>query len=162
MGNVAQTKQLLNAMRTLSTQQIMLHRSVADRLKLNITDYNCMDFIVRFGPMTAGKLAELSGLTTGAITGAIDRLEKAGYARRVDNPRDRRSVIVELTWDETKRKQYEETFLPLEREMKKMTASYTNKELALFTELICKEAKLLREETVRLSKMLMNFTVTVQ
>ena len=152
MGNVAQTRQLLKAMRTLSTQQIMLHQAVADRLNLNITDYKCMDFIARFGPMTAGKLAELSGLTTGAITGAIDRLEKAGYARRVDNPRDRRSVIVELIWDETRRKQYEDTFLPLEREMKKMTASYTNKELALFTELICKEAKLLREETVRLSK----------
>jgi DNA-binding MarR family transcriptional regulator len=152
MGSVAHTKQLLNAMRTLSTQQIMLHQAVADRLNLNITDYKCMDFIARFGPMTAGKLAELSGLTTGAITGAIDRLEKAGYARRIDNPRDRRSVIVELTWDETNRKRYEETFLPLEREMKRMTASYTNKELALFTELICKVAKLLHEETVRLSK----------
>ncbi len=152
MGNVAQTRQLLKAMRTLSTQQIMLHQAVADRLNLNITDYKCMDFIVRFGPMTAGKLAELSGLTTGAITGAIDRLEKAGHARRVDNPKDRRSVIVELTWDEKNRRPYEETFLPLEREMKKMTASYTNKELALFTELVCKEAKLLHEETVRLSK----------
>jgi DNA-binding MarR family transcriptional regulator len=152
MGNVAQTKQLLNAMRTLSTQQITLHQAVANRLNLNITDYKCMDFIARFGPMTAGKLTELSGLTTGAITGAIDRLEKAGYARRIGNPRDRRSVIVELTWGETNRKQYEDTFLPLEREMKKMTASYTNKELTLFTELICKEAKLLHEETVRLSK----------
>lgn len=152
MRNIAQTKQLIKAMRTLSTQQIMLHQAVADRLNLNITDYKCMDFMVRFGPMTAGKLAELSGLTTGAITGAIDRLEKAGYARRVDNPKDRRSVIVELTWDETKRKQYEEIFLPLEREMKKMTASYTSKELVMFTEIIYKEARLLHEETVRLSK----------
>jgi len=152
MGNPAHTKQLLNATRTLSTQQIMLHQAVADRLSLNITDYKCMDFIAHFGPMTAGKLAELSGLTTGAITGAIDRLEKAGYARRVDNPRDRRSVIVELTWDDTNRKQYEEIFHPLEREMKKMTASYTNGELALFTELTFKVANLLHEETVRLGK----------
>jgi DNA-binding MarR family transcriptional regulator len=152
MGSLAQTRQLLNAMRTLSTQQIMLHQAVADRLNLNLTDYKCMDFIARFGPMTAGKLTELSGLTTGAITGAIDRLEKAGYARRVDNPRDRRSVIVELTWDETNRKQYEETFLPLEREMKKLSSPYTNKELVRFTELIRKVAKLLHEETGRLSK----------
>ena len=152
MGKVAQTRQLLTAMRTLSTQQIMLHQAVADRLNLNITDYKCMDFIVRFGSMTAGKLAELSGLTTGAITGVIDRLEKSGYARRVDNPKDRRSVIVELTWDQANRKQYEETFLPLEHEMKKMTAAYTSKELAIFTEIVQKEAKLLHEETVRLSK----------
>jgi len=152
MGNIAQTKNLLSAMRTLSTQQIMLHQAVADRLNLNLTDYKCMDFIAHFGPMTAGELAKLSGLTTGAITGAIDRLEKGGYARRIDNPKDRRSVIIELTWDDTNRKQYEETFHPLEREMQKMTASYTNKELTLFTELIGKEAKLLHEQTVRLSK----------
>ena len=152
MGDVAHTRRLLDAMRTLSTQQIMLHQAVADRLNLNVTDYKCMDFIAHFGPMTAGKLAELSGLTTGAITGAIDRLEKAGYAQRVDNPNDRRSVIVELTWDETNRKKYEETFHPLEQEMKKMTASYTNKELALFTELTFKVANLLHEETVWLSK----------
>ena len=152
MGNIAQTKNLLSAMRTLSTQQIMLHQAVADRLNLNLTDYKCMDFIAHFGPMTAGELAKLSGLTTGAITGAIDRLEKGGYARRIDNPKDRRSVIIELTWDEANRKQYEETFHPLEREMQKMTASYTNKELALFTELISKEAKLLHEQTIRLSK----------
>ena len=76
MRNIAQPKQLIKAMRTLSTQQIMLHQAVADRLNLNITDYKCMDFMVRFGPMTAGKLAELSGLTTGAITGAIDRARK--------------------------------------------------------------------------------------
>jgi len=152
MGNVSQTRQLLNAMRTLSTQQIMLHQAVADRLNLNITDYKCMDFIIRFGPMTAGKLTELSGLTTGAVTGVIDRLEKAGYARRLDNPNDRRSVIVQLTWNETKRKQYEEIFLPLEQEMKKMTTSYTSKELAIFTEIVYKEARLLHEETVRLTR----------
>ena len=152
MRNVAQTKRLIEAMRTLSTQQIMLHQAVADKMNLNLTDYKCMDFIAHFGPMTAGKLATLSGLTTGATTGAIDRLERAGYAQRVDNPKDRRSVIIKLTWDNAKRRHYEEIFLPLEQEMKKMIATYTDKELTSFTEIIYKEAKLLHEETTRLNR----------
>jgi DNA-binding MarR family transcriptional regulator len=45
-----------------------------------------MHFIHRYGTMPAGRLAELTGLTTGAITGVIDRLEKAGYARRTNDP----------------------------------------------------------------------------
>ena len=65
--------------REMSTETIMLHQAVADRLGLHITDHKCLDFIYRHGAMTAGRLAELSGLTTVAVTGIIDRLEAAGY-----------------------------------------------------------------------------------
>ncbi len=152
MSNVPEKKQLLQAFRMLSTQAIMLHQAVADMLNLNITDYKCMDLIARLGPMTAGKLAEHSGLTTGAITGVVDRLEKAGYANRADNPKDRRSIIVELTWNKKNQKAYEEIFLPLERKVEKQASSYTTKELSLFIELIHNTAKILHEETIRLTK----------
>jgi len=101
---------------------------------------------------TAGELAEQSGLTTGAITGVVDRLEKAGYAKRTDNPKDRRSVIIELTLDKKKQKEYEEMFLPLERKIEKQASSYTSKELSLFIEFIHKTAEILHEETIRLTK----------
>lgn len=136
----------------LSTQAVMLHQAVADMLKLNITDYKCMDLIARLGSMTAGKLAEESGLTTGAITGVVDRLEKAGYAKRTDNPNDRRSVIIELTWNKKNMKAYEEIFLPLERKIEKQASSYTSEELSLFIEFIHKTAEILHEETIRLTK----------
>src|SRR6185295_19572349 len=55
------------------------------------------DLIVRNGSMTAGALANLTGLTTGAITGVVDRLERAGMARRVPDPDDRRRVKLEVT-----------------------------------------------------------------
>jgi DNA-binding MarR family transcriptional regulator len=139
-------------MRMLSTQAIMLHQAVADMLNLNITDYKCMDLIARLGPMTAGKLAGYSGLTTGAITGVVDRLEKAGYAKRTDNPKDRRSIIIELTWDKKNKKSYEEIFLPLERKIEKQTSYYTSKELSLFIEFIHKTVKILHEETIRLTQ----------
>ena len=68
-----------------------------DKLGLNHTDGRCMDIIENEGGLTAGRLAELSGLTTPAVTAVLDRLERAGYARRVRDEQDRRRVIVELT-----------------------------------------------------------------
>jgi DNA-binding MarR family transcriptional regulator len=68
-----------------------------EKLGINRTDGRCLDILENQGPMTAGRLAELSGLTTAAVTAVLDRLEKAGYARRVRDQKDRRQVIVELT-----------------------------------------------------------------
>src|SRR5262249_46340906 len=96
---VAERAELLAALvgefRQLSAATIMFHQAVADRLGMNVTDHKCADILERNGPMTAGELAERTGLTTGAITGVIDRLEKAGFARRAEDPGDRRRVIIE-------------------------------------------------------------------
>ena len=70
---------------------------LAGRWAINRTDGRCLDVIDREGPVSAGRLAEASGLTTAAVTAVIDRLEKAGYARRLTDPDDRRRVLVELT-----------------------------------------------------------------
>jgi DNA-binding MarR family transcriptional regulator len=72
-------------------------QAVADAIGLNRTDMRCLDIIEMEDLITAGRLAELSGLTTGAITTVIDRLEERGMARRVRDPRDRRRVLVEMT-----------------------------------------------------------------
>jgi DNA-binding MarR family transcriptional regulator len=66
-------------------------------LGINRTDSRCLDILDQRGQMTAGALAQESGLSTGAITAVIDRLEKVGYAHRVTDPGDRRRVLVELT-----------------------------------------------------------------
>lgn len=64
---------------------------------INRTDGRCMDIIDRHGRITAGQLASEAGLTTGAVTAVIDRLEAAGYAQRVRDRADRRKVWIELT-----------------------------------------------------------------
>lgn len=71
--------------------------AAARALGINRTDGRCLDIIEREGPVAAGRLAKASGLTTAAVTAVIDRLERAGYARRVDDPKDRRRVLVEVT-----------------------------------------------------------------
>ena len=68
-----------------------------EKLGINRTDGRCLDIIENHGPLTAGELARRSGLTTAAVTAVLDRLERAGYARRVRDEKDRRQVLVELT-----------------------------------------------------------------
>lgn len=69
----------------------------AERLGVNETDLHCLNIIETSGGLTAGELAAQAGLTNGAITGVLDRLEKAGFARRVADPADRRRVHVKVT-----------------------------------------------------------------
>jgi DNA-binding transcriptional ArsR family regulator len=84
--------------RDSSLVTVMFHARIAEQLGLSATDHKCLDLAARSGqPMTAGRIAELSGLSTGAVTGVIDRLERAGYVRRVRDPHDRRKVLVEVT-----------------------------------------------------------------
>ncbi|SFP83054.1 MarR family winged helix-turn-helix transcriptional regulator [Amycolatopsis rubida] len=71
--------------------------AAAEYLGVNRTDLRCLGLVVTRGPMTAGELAEATRLTAGALTTALDRLERAGYARRVRDLADRRRVLVEPT-----------------------------------------------------------------
>src|SRR6185369_8890557 len=70
---------------------------VMERAGLNRTDWRCLDILGTRGPMTAGQLAEAVRLTSGAVTGVLDRLEAAGLVRRIRDTKDRRKVIVEVT-----------------------------------------------------------------
>ena len=70
----------------------------ADALGINLTDARCLDILGNEGgSLTAGRLAQLSGLTTAAITAVLDRLEAKGYVTRVRDESDRRRVLAELT-----------------------------------------------------------------
>ena len=81
--------------REFTTAVVLFQEALASKLGLNATDYRCLELIIRKGSMTAKALAEEVHLTTGAITGIVDHLEKAGYVKRLENPKDRRSIIIE-------------------------------------------------------------------
>jgi DNA-binding MarR family transcriptional regulator len=86
-------------LRRFIDQNAAFSQAASDRLGLNATDLRCITALALGGSATAGQLAELTGLTTGAVTGIIDRLERAGFARRTKDPADRRQVIVEAGGD---------------------------------------------------------------
>jgi len=82
--------------REISTTSIFLHQAIASKLGLNVTDTRCFELMSRYSqpPLTAGDLARATGLTTGAVTGILDRLENARLVERFRNPSDRRKVFV--------------------------------------------------------------------
>src|SRR5215471_21266429 len=71
---------------------LVANLEAAEAVRLNPSDLGCLCLLLLHGPSPAGRLAELTGLTTGAITGVIDRLERAGFAQRALDPSDRRKV----------------------------------------------------------------------
>lgn len=90
-------EELITAFRDSGNQDAAFENLAAERLGIGRTDLHCINAIENAGGLTAGQLAERAGLTTGAVTGVIDRLERAGFARRVPDPADRRRVKVEVT-----------------------------------------------------------------
>jgi DNA-binding MarR family transcriptional regulator len=84
--------------RKMSTQTVFLHQAIAQSFGLNATDTKCIDLILTSpsGLVTAGWLADVSGLTTGAITHILDRLEKRAFVERVRDTADRRKVFIRV------------------------------------------------------------------
>lgn len=139
---------LLDATKQLSTQTILFHQHVAKNLGLNITDHKCLDFVVEMGRATAGQLAEWTGLTTGAITSVLNRLEKAGYIKRRKDPNDLRVVIVEPNYNQLH--SLNEIFIPLAIEMEKLHQTYDKKELEVILDYLGKSRNILKQLTIHL------------
>src|SRR4051794_28604857 len=89
--------ELVTAFRTSGNQDSAFDNLAAERLGINRTDLLCLNAIENNGGLTARPIPPPPRPTPGAVTGVIDRLERAGYARRVPDPKDRRRVAVEVT-----------------------------------------------------------------
>jgi DNA-binding MarR family transcriptional regulator len=90
----AQAAAVDEAMRGLSVETGFFLEAVAARLGMGQTDFTCLTVLIREGPATPGWIVERTGLTSGAVTGVVDRLERAGWVRREADPADRRRVVV--------------------------------------------------------------------
>jgi DNA-binding MarR family transcriptional regulator len=89
--------EVIAAVRADGSARDALDQAAADRLGINLTDHRCLDVLNQRGTSTAGEIASALGLTTGAVTTLLDRLERAGYVRRIRDSADRRRVHVEQT-----------------------------------------------------------------
>src|SRR4029078_593998 len=93
-ARAALMQELENALRRSSAQGVIFGQTVANTVGISGSDLECLDFLNLEGRVTAGRLAEVTGLTTGAITGVVDRLEKAGLVRRERDPAGRREGFI--------------------------------------------------------------------
>jgi DNA-binding MarR family transcriptional regulator len=132
----------------LGTAVVLFHEAVAGRLGLSAADYRALGLINRHGPLTAGRLAEETGLSPGAVTGLIDRLDRAGQVRRVGDPADRRRTLVAAV---AAPGDSAELFAGLGRAMSELMARYDAAEMAVITDYVTRSVEVLRAETRKLS-----------
>jgi DNA-binding MarR family transcriptional regulator len=124
--------------------------AVAARLGVTPTDVECLGIIEASDHVTPGDLARASGLTTGAVTGIVDRLEKAGLARRVRDAADRRKIYVRMT--APGRAKARALYGSLGRAADRLAAKYTAAELSLLVRYFDESRDLMLAEIARLGR----------
>lgn len=144
-------QELEHALRRSSAQGVIFGQTVANTVGISGSDLECLDFLNLEGRVTAGRLAEVTGLTTGAITGVVDRLEKAGLVRRERDPADRRKVFIAIVPENVARigRFYEH----MHRGMVKLWESYSDAELRLLLEFATKGYETVLAATEELKSM---------
>lgn len=132
----ATVDQALYAMdRMIATAQFG-QQDIARRMGLNVTDLTCLGFLMEASmageSLVAGELAERARLTTGAVTGVLNRLEKAGYIRRTTDPGDRRRVYVVM--EETAQERILAIYGPVYERLASLFGDYGPDEIAVLAD----------------------------
>jgi DNA-binding MarR family transcriptional regulator len=140
-------------MRRHSITVVLFHHALAERLGIGPTDHKCLDLLRERGTITGSELAALTGLTTGAVTGIVARLEKLGFLCREPDPYDGRKQILKLARE--RMRDLHTVFNPLRKDMTTLLGSFDARQLtaiagflARSTDLVRRHAALLGAETL--------------
>jgi len=139
--------------REFATAVVVFHEAVGRLLGLSAVERKCIDVLRRLGPVTAGTIAEHTGLTTGAVTGLMDRLEKAGYVRRERDRHDRRKVVVQLLPNEEMDALLAAAFGPFGDDMAKIAANYSEAERRVIADWTARTTESLVANTHRIMRL---------
>lgn len=145
-------EKLTNEFRKNSTRTLLFHQTIADKLKLNATDYKCYDLINQSGVVTAGQLSKLTGLTTGSTTALIDRLENYGYVKRDKDPNDRRHVLIKPVQQSSESNNA--IFSSLSSAIIELCYRYNEQELNLILDFITNMDLIMLKETEKLQNII--------
>jgi DNA-binding MarR family transcriptional regulator len=135
---------VIRSMRRVNLQGSFFGQTVAIRFGLSESDVEALSVLLDTGAATAGRLSELMGLTSGAVTRVVDRLEQAGYVRRVPDPADRRRVIVELIPE--KMAAVQATMAQFGEKTASEMGRYSDAELAVIDDFLTRMASVTRDE----------------
>lgn len=137
--------------REFTSAVVMFHEAVGQLLGLSGAERKCLDILDRLGAVSAGRIAEHTGLTTGAVTGMIDRLTRAGYVERTANPADRRSVIITLRPNTPLDALLPTIFGPLAEDMTELASHYSHSQLATIADWLACTTEILHRRTEALT-----------
>jgi DNA-binding MarR family transcriptional regulator len=141
---------LARAGREHSEATVLFHAALAGLLDLHPTDYKTLGVLERLGPMSAGEIARHTGLATASVTNLVDRLEQKGFVHRVDDPHDRRRVLVAPVAE--KLSGARPLFASTRRSLAALYEGYTDAQLAVIADFLARNAERLRAETARLEQ----------
>ncbi|MEU4525658.1 MarR family transcriptional regulator [Amycolatopsis sp. NPDC024027] len=133
--------------RELSTAVVAFHEAVGASLGVTAVDQRALAVIAGAGSVSAGDLAKAIGLTPGAVTGVVDRLERAGLAHRAPDPADRRRLVITAAPGA-----FGKLFAGLDAAMAKLMARYSPAEQAVIGDWVANTVDVLREQTRLLTK----------
>lgn len=139
---------VVRSLRRVNLQGSLFGQTVAIRFGLSESDIETLETLIDTGASTAGRLADLTGLTSGAVTRVIDRLEQSGYVRRVPDPDDRRKVIVEVVPEKVAA--IRSTLDRVATASADEVGRYTDAQLALITEFLGRMEQITRDEAASL------------
>ncbi|PBQ33226.1 MarR family transcriptional regulator [Sphingobacteriaceae bacterium] len=137
--------------RNYSDNSILMHEAIARKAGLSGTDHKYLGLILQKGQMTAGELSKVTGLTTGAVTGLIDRLEKKKLVQREFVKDDRRKVIIVANKQNTN-KVMEPLFKDVQEKTSKLISSFSEKEFQIIEKYFVNATKIMKETQEKLSK----------
>jgi DNA-binding MarR family transcriptional regulator len=143
-------EQLAMAGRASSVATVMFHTAVAAKQGLSASEEKALDLLERSGPLTAGELARQSGLAPASVTGLINRLEQKGFARRIQNPSDRRSILVEVDVERIYAR-VAPLFANWVRSLEELYAGYSDEQLEVILHFLTEAARRQQEATTRLT-----------
>lgn len=147
-GDLAE--QVIRGGREFSIGTVLFHQAVGQLLGVNVTDMKCLDMIVLKGSVSPTELAEHTGLSSGATTAMIDRLERAELVERHRHPRDRRSTTLVLTREAIRK--LPQLFGSLGKAMTTLVSGYSRKDLEVLVDFFTKAGILWQEERQRLQE----------
>src|SRR2546423_2099118 len=133
------------------TQNAFLSNAIAERLDVTSTELEVLGTLVARGPHSAGEIAQRTGLTSGAVTRLVDRLEQRGSVRRRADPDDRRRVLVEITHSALKT--CEPFYEPIAREGTALLEQLSEKELEVILRYLRTSYEFTKRHTERVAAM---------
>ncbi len=133
-----------------STWTVIYHQALAVKMGLSATDLKSSAILNETGPITAGEMAEMIGLSTGAVTGVIDRLEQAGLVRRDRDPHDRRRVVIVPIHNSAMAQQIGAMFEGLSQASVELLTQYSDQEFLVILDFIRNCTELMKAQVTKL------------
>ena len=141
-------QQVFTAARNQGISSVLFRNAMGRKLGVNVTDSECLGYLTVNGVATPTEIARYTGLTTGSTTAMLDRLEKAGFIKRIPNPNDRRGIIIEIN------KNWTEKVAPLvagvQKAQQELLTSYSAEELETIADYLTRFTENAREHTARI------------